>query len=277
MLKEYNDNANYYTSKHNLLFLNIPKVASSTLWSIAAELQNGKGASQRDDVRKYKLPMIRSSRIHEYSDVTKIAFVRNPFDRLVSAYKNKIETEDTLFLKKNKLNKKLTFEEFIHFVCSKNDDISNKHFRSQYTFLFDHQAQLSVDFLGRLETFQKDIQQIIKKYQLPKVDIPHWNKTSKTNYKSYFTKELQAKVEQRYELDLFLLEYSFENGLNENRLEKWKNPLTKEQKIQVLTYKSSRLLKVLHYKEKYDDLPKGIRGYILRRYHHYFTNYFDED
>ncbi len=277
MQKEYDDNANYYVEKYHLLFLNIPKVASSTLWSVAAQLKDNLNVKSLKDIRKYKLPRIRSSRINEYPNTRKIAFVRNPFDRLVSTYKNKIETQDERFYTKNKIDRQLSFEEFVDFACSRSDVISDKHIRSQFTFLFDNRAELVVDYLGRLETFQQDIEQVIQQYELPEVKIPHWNKTENTAYKTYFTNKLRSKVEERYRMDLYLLGYNYENGLVEKFQDRWKNPLSDQQKIDILQYKSNRLLKVLHYKEKYDDLPKGIRGVIMRRYHRYFTNYFDAD
>lgn len=276
MLNEYHDHANYYVPKYNLLFLNIPKVASSTMWSMAAQLQDGFDTQNHQQVRNYKLPSIQSSKIQEYPDVRKIAFVRNPFDRLVSVFQNKIEANDQAFLVKNRLDKGLSFEDFIAFVCSIQDENADKHFRSQFTYLYDYEGNCIIDFLGRLEFFQEDIQQLQNLFELPNLEIPHWNKTQEVDYKSYYSKESQNKVEKRYTLDLQLLGYTFENGLDPSLKENWKKPLSIETKVNILSYKTKKLLRVVRYKEKFDAF-KGIKGFLLRKYYFRFTDYFERE
>lgn len=276
MLNEYHDHANYYVPKHQLLFLNIPKVASSTMWSMAAQLQDGFDTQNHQQVRNYKLPSIQSSKIQEYPDVRKIAFVRNPFDRLVSVFQNKIEANDQAFLVKNRLDKGLSFEDFIAFVCSIQDENADKHFRSQFTYLYDYEGNCIIDFLGRLEFFQEDIQQLQNLFELPNLEIPHWNKTQEVDYKSYYSKESQNKVEKRYTLDLQLLGYTFENGLDPSLKENWKKPLSIETKVNILSYKTKKLLRVVRYKEKFDAF-KGIKGFLLRKYYFRFTDYFERE
>ncbi len=277
MLNEYHDHANYYIEKHNLLFLNIPKVASSTLWSVAARLHDDFKTEEAKQVRQYKLPAIRSSKIHLYPEVRKVAFVRNPFDRLVSAYRQKILGNKRQFIERNKLDAGLSFEAFADFVCSTQDHNADRHFRSQFSYLYNYQGECIVDFLGRLESFHTDMNRLIKQFQLPAIKIPHWNKTPQTDYKTFYTKALRDKVEKRYALDLECLGYSFEKGLETTRQEDWKKTLSTERKLEILNYKSNKLLRVVRYKERHDDLPKGIKGILMRRYHYYFTDYFDMD
>ena len=273
----YLDHANYYIKKHNLLFLNIPKVASSTLWSIAAQLEDGFDTTKRSQVRDYKLAAIQSSQLHKYPDVRKVAFVRNPFDRIVSTYKNKVGSNKESFLARNKLDKGISFEDFIDFVCRVEDHNADRHIRSQYTFLYDYQGRLLVDYLGRLETFEADIRQVERTFQLPKLVVPHWNKTAAVDYQQYFTDAQRRQLENRYALDLQLLGYSFEQGLDKPLELNQLRELSDASKLEIMNYKTKKLLRVVQYKEKYDALPKGIKGAILRRYHKYFTDYFDMD
>jgi len=270
----YNDNANYYVKKHNVLFYNIPKVASTSLWSISAQLEKGYTPTKREDVRKFKLPNLKSSALSKFSKVKKIAFVRNPFDRLVSAYSNKIERNDIKFIKRNRLHKDMIFSEFVEHVCSLKDYESDKHFRSQYTFLFNDQGQLILDYLGRFETFENDIKMVFDQFDLPKVEVPHWNKSNQTSYIDYYTEELVQKVAQRYALDLQLFGYQYDSNIIDK--DRWKK-ITPEQQIEILQYKSQKLLRIVKIKEKYDDLPKGFRGLLIRKYKEYFTEYFNED
>ena len=235
MLNEYHDHANYYIEKHNLLFLNILKVASSTLWSVAAQLHDNFETEDSKQVRQYKLPAIRSSKMHLHPEVRKVAFVRNPFDRLVSAYQQKILGNNQNFIRRNKLDPKLSFDAFANFVCSTQDHNADRHFRFQFSYLYNYPGECIVNFLGRLENFHTDINRLIQQYQLPDINIPHWNKTGKTDYRTFYTKALRTKVEKRYALDLECLDYSFEKGLDTARAEDWKKTLSTEKKLEVLT------------------------------------------
>lgn len=275
MLNQYKDNDNLYLDQYSILFYNIPKVASSSIWSLCAEIEKGHKVVRRDQIRGFKIPSIKSSDLSEFPDVTKIAFVRNPFDRVVSCYINKIANKHNKFIQRNGLSENMSFESFVDHICQLKDCDSDRHFRSQYTYIFDHQANLLADYVGRIETFSEDFNEVINLYQLPKLEIPNWNNTKHKPYAAYFNPLLVDKIQERYKIDLMLFGYEFDKPLDVNKKDDWKKELSSALQSEILKYKCQKLLRLVKHKEKYDDLPKGVKGLIVRKYKEYFTNYFD--
>ena len=87
------------------------------------------------------------------------SFVRHPFDRLVSAYREKVEKKDKGLYVKHRLQKKYgssDFNTFLQHVINgyKNHDQIDRHWR-----LFESRCaycDLRYDVIGRAETFNED-------------------------------------------------------------------------------------------------------------------------
>ena len=84
-------------------------------------------------------------------------FVRNPWDRLVSFYRDKIEgiysTGMVNFYRKHygsRFYHGMTFDELARLICKIPDTVSDPHFRSQTRKLF-HNGKFLPDFVGRFE------------------------------------------------------------------------------------------------------------------------------
>tara|TARA_B100000795_G_scaffold242951_1_gene206515 strand:+ start:192 stop:863 length:672 start_codon:yes stop_codon:yes gene_type:complete len=138
-------------------------------------------------------------------------FVRNPFDRLYSAYK---------FLKKGGINHydRLAFEthlskfkDFKDFVLN---GLNNKliyqitHFIPQYEYLCDKRGTILVDFVGRFEDLDNDILLLSKKLKKD-IKLNHHNYNKKVDYKEVYTDEMIDKVYQIYQKDIDIFKYSF--------------------------------------------------------------------
>lgn len=141
-----------------------------------------------------------------YKDYFKFAFVRNPWDRFVSGWLNKVIRTNSLGIAPN-LHKEL--KEFDRFVayCSEFDlDTWNSHFRKQSRLIDLNE----VNFIGRLENFNDDLRQIFKILNLPLDQIPNMNRTpNRDNYRSYYTENSKRLIEKMYQKDIQLFGYTF--------------------------------------------------------------------
>ena len=205
-----------YACKDNLCYLTICKAACS---SIKMTFTKEKLAHPRDihDNTQFKL-----FKTHEEAEGKyRITFVRNPFDRVYSCYKNFfIDTEfhggahekilfnegfisKRLYLGLIRFDKKDSFATFLQKLALIPDDFPEGHILPQHYTIY-YKGQCMVDFIGRFENLQEDFEPIRKKYQLEK--LPHINKTQARpdEYKDHYTKELADLVYKRYKRDFEL-------------------------------------------------------------------------
>lgn len=152
----------------------------------------------------------------------KAAFVRNPFDRLVSWY-SMIEHHGVLLTEKEKretpcynkiwqhvLSESNNFEEFI-LNCQHAEDRSGwKPFLyNQIDYLKDTSGQINADFIGRFENITQDIAKLCRVLGITETKIPHTNKSTHANYRAYYSPHTRAIIEQRFALDLEYFGYQF--------------------------------------------------------------------
>jgi dermatan 4-sulfotransferase 1 len=140
------------------------------------------------------------------------SFVRNPFDRLVSAYNNKLVENDSLSeaMKGMGLRLRMPFSDFVENVCAAEDDIMDVHLLPQSTILCAA-GRLVPKFIGRMENMEAHwsiLQRRMRKLGLPKLGmLPQKNvrRVSGSPLTEYFVStSLIDKVAQRYQRDLEL-------------------------------------------------------------------------
>ena len=209
LLKQfYRLNRNYALKVNDLklIYIPIPKVANRSIKEVLAQKL---GMSGKLSAHKYKWHKISLNKVLLHSSFS-FAFVRNPLDRLISCYVHKIEMND---IKKNLwkygdlVSQDMSFEDFANFVCQTPDSIADRHFKSQYQFLYQKE-QLIVDYIGKFETIQKDWDQLAIKFNLGQLN--HANKSLRVEIDKYYTKELAEKVAKHYKKDIELFGYKSE-------------------------------------------------------------------
>ena len=144
-------------------------------------------------------------------DYFRFAFVRNPLDRLLSCYAQKIvlygrrmKLPLEFWRYGNRFHRDMTFADFVETVAGIPDRLSDIHFRSQHTFLY-HRGQLMVDFIGRFERLAQDWDQLRQRYSLG--PLPHENRSPHDEPEGTYTPELATLAAQRYARDIELLGY----------------------------------------------------------------------
>jgi sulfotransferase famil protein len=124
----------------------------------------------------------------------KFAFDRNPWDRQVSWY---------LYKTKSKRSR----PGFEQFMASRRRAYVNNY--EIYTL----DGSLAVDFVGRYETLDQDLNKALELAGVGHVQVPRTNVTPNKeegrSYRSYYTAEMQARVAEWYEPEIALLGYGF--------------------------------------------------------------------
>ena len=199
--------------KLECIFISAPKNANSTINSMLFAKEGypfdpNDYSSIHKEKRKHLVTPRETLNLRDEYYV--FSFTRNPFSRLVSCYKNKIQEEDHPIGKGyfGRIHQSMSFTRFAEVVCSIPDIVSDPHFQSQYSFLFFKGKPLC-HYLGKVEQFEQDIQPIIVKYQLE--PGPNQNvSTNTTPWRDFYTPELARKVYKRYKKDFTTFGYSDE-------------------------------------------------------------------
>ncbi|WP_461518999.1 sulfotransferase family 2 domain-containing protein [Porticoccus sp.] len=144
--------------------------------------------------------------VSSFEDYFKFAFVRNPWDRLASCWRNKVLESNYFQLKDSEYEKMRSFDNFVDFVSGFNVDNCDRHLRLQ-SALIDLNM---VDYLGRMETFADDVRYVFRRLGLPDKDIVSKNVTAaKKTYQEYYNSQTVEKVAQIYRKDIQLFGYQF--------------------------------------------------------------------
>jgi hypothetical protein len=144
--------------------------------------------------------------VNSVGDYVKFAFVRNPWDRLASCWRDKIINNNSLQIDGIERAELSNFDKFVNYVSGLNIDECDRHLRSQ-SALIDLNM---VDYLGRMETFEDDAAFIFRKLGLPERQIDRKNVTAtRKNYREYYSDQLAEQVAQVYRKDIQIFGYQF--------------------------------------------------------------------
>lgn len=125
----------------------------------------------------------------------KFCFVRNPWDRAVSeaAYLGGILGGDDLTAKLSRMLERDTY---------------GNHIRPQVEFI-DTSHGVGVDFIGRFETLQRDVDKVCAVLGLPRRRLSLRNGTAHRPYWTCYDDVLRRKVEMKYACDIERFAYRF--------------------------------------------------------------------
>tara|TARA_Y100000385_G_C13046150_1_gene617570 strand:- start:383 stop:1060 length:678 start_codon:yes stop_codon:yes gene_type:complete len=199
----------YVSHQHKFIYFEVPKTGTSSLLALLRqhlELETMKG---RYDFLNH-------------ADYIRFAFVRNPWDRILSCYLNKIKQDKNFqskhftdgvmkkFHRFNAFYAGMPFTEFLRAVAGIPDCDADGHFASQYTRLVQNK-ELVVTHLARFENYQREVKHFLKMIGIEgDIELPHLNRTMKRMpYSGYYNAETIRLVEERYGEDIQRFEYHF--------------------------------------------------------------------
>ena len=191
--------------KRKAIFVHIPKAAGTSVC---------KAVFDCPESSHYTARCYRSDNPMKFNDYFKFSVVRNPYDRLCSAYhylKNggdRLSEKDKIF-RDSFLNDFSDINDFVLNGLSSNEIFSRPHFDPQYEYIFDdNEKTLLVDFVGQVEDLEQVSQQLSKELG-ENIEVGHQNKTRSvtTNLSDCLTEQAKVKVYEKYKKDFDLLGY----------------------------------------------------------------------
>jgi hypothetical protein len=181
-------------------FIHIPKTAGVSILTCLEQYRDEEKFKVGHNTQKIYLEFLNTK------SYTQFSVVRNPWDRLVSAF---------FYLKRGGVNmldkqaaRQLSLKNisFLNFLKKLNPLNTYDHFKTQLSW-FDEEIS-SVNFL-KFETIQKDFNLICKKIQITPKVLPYKNKTKHKHYTEYYNDETRQIVAEKYAKDIEYFGYKF--------------------------------------------------------------------
>jgi chondroitin 4-sulfotransferase 11 len=211
--------------RYHAVYIEVPKVACSSIKIALAGLLGVDLAAFGGDPHQAPLPAPPSESDGPvlYPDLFSFAFVRNPWDRLVSCYRDKILGEVPDFTafhptrgvayclaRFDAFRAGMTFDEFVDAVADIPDEDADDHFRSQHTFVTTRSGDIGVDFVGRFETLTDDFRRVGARLGFPALTLPYAQAArTPAKYVEYHSARTRHVVASRFARDLSVFGYEF--------------------------------------------------------------------
>lgn len=134
------------------------------------------------------------------------AFVRNPWDRLVSLYHYLKAHMANAAVREAQpdmaalIDRASDFTAFVSLSQVIGNDLSK--------LLLDERGSLLVDFVGRFERMEEDLAHVSRRIGVS-LALPRLNGSVHGNYREYYTSATRALVAKRYALDIETFGYTF--------------------------------------------------------------------
>ena len=195
-------------------YIQIPKIATRSLKSCFYEY--GKSVDDNEKLTDQEIDKKYSHHI-KFSELIKLrhnyflfSFVRDPFSRLYSCYKNKIvranELQEKNIFHYYGIDFGISFEEFVQRIVQIPDAVSDRHFRSQSSFLTVNN-QLVCSYIGKLENIDKDWQYLQSRFQFPSLQHKNRSGACEESIEEIYTAKLAQLVYDRFKNDIELFGY----------------------------------------------------------------------
>jgi len=211
-------------NKYKLLYVQLPKCANTSILLSLGKLAEWKGIGHveknphkhhdiQEVARKHKIP-VNQDTINRFRDYYKFTFVRNPWDRIISCWKDKVKYKQKRFIGFDpwKIGAGLPFASFAKRISTVSDKDANDHFRSQF-YAVSVKGKAFYDWYGKVEQINDDwalLQQLVEKRggKLDDLLILNQGRDGK-GYRQYYDQATRSIISKRYRKDILTFKYKF--------------------------------------------------------------------
>jgi len=230
------------STEHRFVYFVTPKVACSSikeallpLFSIDTDAYRHVAKDGTSKIRPHRAFNESPSQLNkkqylaresEFTDYLRFGFVRNPWDRLISCYRQKLlqrkrpDRKDNRPLQGSRDNPDafylgMPFEEFIEQVHAIPDSESDPHFKSQASIFYTHQPgeHCLASYIGHFESLADDFAAVMEQLGLAdRITLGHRlrsRRPGKKPYTDFYDQRLRDLVAERYADDIRLFDYDY--------------------------------------------------------------------
>ena len=175
-----------YCFKHKAIWFRNYKVASRTIDKMLR-----KSEGEKNYIYSSEVGYIPS----RYKNYFKFAFVRDPEERFISGWKNLVLKRNYFKFSPEEYVKMKKLDNFIAWARQFNKEKCDEHLRAQYSLIdLDH-----VDFVGRMEHFDRDIEYVASQIGIKFEEIQKLN--ASTIEIEEVSDELRSQIQNMYRND----------------------------------------------------------------------------
>lgn len=199
--------------EYSALFVHIPKTAGTTIEELFGIEVRERGPHIPAYAYQWSSPTF-------FKNAFKFCVVRNPWDRLVSAFhflKTPQYPDDKIWSDRH-LKGVETFADFLEALerpMFRNIVLSELHFHPQVDFVADSRGRVLVDRVIYFENLASGLRRVAERLQLappPEDKIGRLNASSHRDYRDYYDARGRELVAQMYARDIELFGYTFDGA-----------------------------------------------------------------
>ena len=179
------------------LFIHVPKTGGTSIAN-ALDLPNVMHVSAVQERR--------DAGDEAWNSAFKFAFVRNPWDRIVSQYHYRLGKDETGIRTTG-----ISFDEWVRLAYGFRDPKwcwRPEFFGQQRDWIQSEHGKIELDFVGRFETFESDCAFVATRLGILK-PTPHLNRTEHRPYQEYYTGGTEQIIRRCFKDDIALFGYEF--------------------------------------------------------------------
>ncbi len=194
----------HFADEYQCIFIHIPKAAGT---SVARTLF---GRDSRH-VPYFEYERTNPRKFRRYF---KFAFVRNPWDRLVSAFfflrAGGMSAQERAWGAEH-LDPFTDFDSFVRGWVNEDNIWTWPHFVPQHHFICDKELRIKVDFVGRVENLQQDFAYVANRLRCDR-RLERTNASAHDHYSAYYNDDTRDIVRRVYARDAEIFGYRFESA-----------------------------------------------------------------
>lgn len=184
--------------KRNFIFIHIGKTAGTSITKIIGE------PFQKHNTAKEVIKIIGREK---WDNNYKFTVVRNPWDKVFSWYKYRTQLNQS-----NMKTNPISFADWVACTYGENKDpyyyYRPKIFLPQVEWLKNDNGEIDMDKIIRFENLKEDFEIVANEVGVVS-DLPHINKTKRTDYREFYDEATKEIIEQWFYEDIKLFNYKF--------------------------------------------------------------------